>query len=132
MSDLICNPYLCSDQLQTIVDSINNDEMIICYKDGRFYLERKSDSNYYICPSFLCQHNKMNVWKILEKLKHEGFQGSVCINGCRNNCINKDVDISITATTGGICIHSCKLPQTVIDEILESFDEERTRWFRYG
>ena len=132
MSVPIYAPYLSSDQLQSIVDSINNDEMILCYKDGVCYLEHNSNFNYYMCPSFMCQHNKMNVWKIIEKIKQEGFQGSVCVNGCRNNCIRKDADLSITATIGGICIRNCKLPQSDIDAIIAAFDEERIRWYRYG
>ena len=121
------NPYFDSEQLQNIVESINHDEKVLLCHDGEFFIEPSSCSQFYVCPANFCRHHKMNVWKIVEKLQSIGFQGTSCINGCRNNCICKETDLSITATVGGISIVSHKLSPIMLEKLITSFDEERMR-----
>lgn len=120
--------YVDGNELQSIVDQINSGNKILIVKENRLELVKESEeTQYYFCPGNICRHSKMNVLKVVEKLENMGFKGTTSINACRENCIKKDTDISITCTVGGICAENMHLNNEYFDDVIRNFDEERKR-----
>lgn len=126
MSIIFKKLFLDGNQLQNIVDLINNENNVLVFNKNRIEILKETvDTQYYFCPGNMCKHSKMNVLKLVEKFENMDFQKTVCINACKENCIRKNADLSITCTVGGIHAENTNLNSEELDKIMKKFDDER-------
>lgn len=115
--------------LEEIVRQINTGEFYLkTNSSGKtISLEPLSCPQIVYCPGDICPHSKISVLKLVSALHNLQITSNVCINACRERCIQREDCIQMIGTIGGLYVHSSiKADESDAEKINNMLAEERT------